>query len=112
VPKVRIKIEPVEPIPDSDQPKLIVEFVCHRCGVSCRRKMAKPGFLPRYCADCVPLAAAERVKRWRKRHPEQAKAAAKKQNDKRPRRSQRDSALTQSDVNGASLTSKGKPADE
>lgn len=97
-----LKIEPIAPISDFGQPGLIVTFTCVRCGASCRRELPRPGFLPRYCDDCLPLLNAERVKRWRERHPDRAKAAAKKQNDKRPRKD----ISTKHDVNDASLASK------
>ena len=85
-----------------ESPLYVVEYTCQRCGRACRKELSKPGFLPRYCDDCVPLLNAERVKRWRSRHPDQARAAAKKQNDKRARKD----PAARHDVNDAALASK------
>jgi hypothetical protein len=71
---------------DRPAPIWVVEYTCARCGKACRKESANSAFgRPRYCEDCAPLAASERVKRWRKRHTQEAKVAAKKQNDKRPK---------------------------
>lgn len=121
-----LKITPVEPVPENGQPELIVEYTCVRCGTRCRRELSKPGFIPRYCDDCVKLAAADRVKRWRERHPDQARAAAKEQNAKRPRKEtktrpadngrfasnpENEPVPAASTVNDASLTSRPSQAD-
>src|SRR5947209_16148193 len=80
----------------SEQQVWIVQYKCQRCGKACEMRLAKPGFVPQYCVDCARKAASERVKRWRERHPEQAKATAKRYNDRRPKRG----AKTASPVTG------------
>src|SRR5258708_11640009 len=106
-----LRIQLRQPIPDHGQPELIVDYTCVSCGTACRKTLAKPGFLPRYCDVCARQAASERVKRWRERHPEKAQAAAKKQNAKRPRKGVRRPTAVINDVNDASLTSPVHPAD-
>jgi hypothetical protein len=78
-----------------ERPEVAVSYVCEVCGKH-NTLYTVPGLKePRYCppapnekkSACQRKADAERVKRWRAAHPEAAQAAAKKQNDRRPRKS-------------------------
>jgi hypothetical protein len=76
-----------------DQPEIEVTFTCSICGLT-QTVNQLPGALPTICkpvgkekqSKCQRKAAAERVKRWRKAHPAEAKTAAQKQNAKRQKK--------------------------
>lgn len=88
-----LNITPNFPLPERGQPAIVVTFTCVMCGTQHTVEQSAPGFIPRYCpaiggksSECQRKANADRVKRWRERNPQAAKAAAKKANDARPRK--------------------------
>ncbi len=86
-----LSIDPIEPIPDHDQPTLLVTYTCvwPGCGKQFEREQL-PGYLPRYCDEHKKAAAKERVKRWRERHPEEARQAQRDYRHKRAQQQDQD----------------------
>lgn len=67
------------PAGDAENAELFkVTYTCRICGRVFTQYRNQFGSLPRICSGCKGRANAERVERWRERHPDRAQAANKR----------------------------------